>query len=173
MGWKAIQEHYKIEHTVHVVGDMICIGSPYVSKLITIKPDGTVEWGAMGASKNNNLSRYYAEMTCDKPKLRELISCEDRFSKSTNVYTYDGGSIIKKRCEKIGWPNCTHDGEKQFNNTHFANKKDAVLYAKEEAGAAIKNISTTIDSIKEKLAKFKTRHQEQKNFLAKLQADYP
>lgn len=174
MGWKAVKDYYRIRHIVQIRGGLICIGSGYVHDLIRVGLDGhQVEWGNLGPSSNDDLSRYYAEMTADRAKLRALIEAPDTFDESILVYTYDGGEIIEKQCEKPGYPNCTHDGELMYENTFFVDKAQAVAKAKREASLGIKYGQRSIDEAEQELAKRRSRHEREKANLAKLEAEYP
>lgn len=135
MGWKAIRDHYRIGHIVQVVPDKgICIGSAYVHDIIVIR-DGEIvrRWG----SGEGEIGRYLEEMDADPAKLAELAACEDQFEHSITVYTYEGGAIVEKQCEELGWPNVTHDGLIQFENTFSADRAEVLAWAKRDAEAGI------------------------------------
>jgi len=107
MGWKAVRDHYRIEHQVQVTDKGICIGSPYIHDIIVISLDrGEIvkryDPGS-GWSRNENLDRYQSEMDADPFKLAELVAAEDVFERSLPVYTYEGGDIIEKQCEALGY----------------------------------------------------------------------
>ena len=99
----------------------ICIGSGYIHDIIVISADrGEIVKRyepRRGWSSNENLVRYQAEMDADPLKLAELVAAEDVFERSIPVFTYEGGAIVEKQCEELGWPNVTHDGSMQFENT--------------------------------------------------------
>lgn len=174
MGWKNIKNHYRIVHIVAVhEGKGICIGSPYVHDLLTITSDGTVKWGNLGPSRNDDLARYHAEMTADPAKLVELMNSADTFSKSTTVYTYEGGEIIEKRCEKPGWPNVTHDGLLMYDNSFSTDKKKVVALAKGNAAAGIELAQDRVKELQADLRKAEGWLEEHTAALAKLNADYP
>jgi len=97
MGWKAVKDYYKIGHIVQVTPKGICIGSGYINDLIVISPDGEVHEGELGVSGNADLARYYAEMTDDKPKLRELVAAQDSFAASIPVYTFHGSDRLARK----------------------------------------------------------------------------
>lgn len=138
MGWKAIKEHYEIGHDVTVTDEGICIGSPYIHNLITIKPDGSLEQCLSGIGGNRDLVRYWEQMKSDPKKLVELLNQSDQFSRSIPVYTYCEGTVIEKYCEETGWPNVTHDGEMMYENTFFAERTHAVSACYEDAKLALK-----------------------------------
>lgn len=173
MSWKNIKDHYRIGHTVQIREGRICIGTGYVSDLIRVSFQGEVSWGNLGPSKNDDLARYYAEMTADLGKLRELIDSPDTFAASLPVYTYDGGKILEKQCEAYGYPNITHDGLLQYENTFSADRTEVVEWAKRNARYGIESGDRRREEIKEDAAKveeWRTRYVED---LATLEADYP
>lgn len=173
MGWKNIKDHYRIGHIVQIRDGRIAVGSGYVSDLIRVSFDGNVSWGNLGASKNDDLARYYAEMTADPKKLKELIDMPDTFTESLTVYTYDGGEIIEKKCEAYGWPNLTHDGQLQYENMHSADKLMVVKWAKQDSKLGIKAALERIAEIKKDLKKVEDWHSKEVSDLEKLERDFP
>ncbi len=171
MGFKTLKQHYRIGHTVCVTDKGICIGSPYIHNLIIVGLDGAIIKEDDGRC-NEDLKRYMAEMKADPAKLREVVQAKDTFEASIPVYTYDGGNIIEKMCEKPGWPNCTHDGDLMYENSYSTNKKKVVKWAKENAAIGIKWQSERVEEIKRDLAKLEARIKESQADLAKLEADY-
>ncbi len=172
MGFKKLKQHYRIEHTVCVTDKGICIGSPYIHDLIVIGLDGTIIKGDDGRS-NEDLKRYMAEMKADPAKLREVVLAKDTFDASITVYTYDGGEIIEKKCEKPGWPNVTHDGDLMYENTYSTDKAKVVERAKESAAAEIKWWPPRIKQQKKDLAEIEALLRKSQADLAKLEAEYP
>jgi hypothetical protein len=161
MGWKAIRDHYRIGHIVQVVEDKgICIGSPYVHNLITIRPDGTITPNRIiRDGEGGELGRYMAEMKADPEQLRRLIDQPDTFERAITVYTYEGGSIVERQCEELGWPNVTHDGFMQYENTYSPDRDLVRTWAisNAEAGVewrrtAVKEAEETLRNAKEGLA---------------------
>lgn len=136
MGWKAVKEHYRIDHAVQVTEAGICIGSPYIHNIIVIDQEGAIVKDD-DRTLNDKLMGYQAEMKADPETLRRLTCQKDTFEASIPVYTYRGAEIIKKYCEQPGWPNVTHDGDMMYENTFFAERKQAVEAAKRNCEAAI------------------------------------
>jgi len=145
MGWKAVRDHYRIKHDVQVVeGKGICIGSPYVHDIIVISLDRgeiTRVWNDDGRGE---LGRYVEEMRADPFKLAELVAAEDTFERSISVFTYEGGAIIEKQCEELGWPNVTHDGCMQFENTYSPDPGLVRIWAIDNAKAAIEGMRESV-----------------------------
>ena len=173
MSWKNVKDHYRIGHSVEMRNGKICIGSPYVSELIIVSPDGTVTWGKLGPSHNDDLARYYDEMTESRAYLRELIAAPDTFTASIPVYTYDGGNIIEKQCEALGWPNCTHDGMMMYENTFSTDKAKIVAIAKRNAACDVKMLKKRIVEEEERMDELRRSLASDEAALAKLNADYP
>lgn len=174
MGWKAVKDHYPIGHLVQVRDGRICIGSGYVYDLLHIDSDGSVAWGKLGPSDNHSdLQRYFAEMTADVAKLRELIETPDAFARSLVVYTWDGGQIIEKRAEALGWPNCTHDGELMYENTFSTDKETVVGWAKRSAELGIEAAQGSLHEALNRVLQCRSSLARERFELAQLDADYP
>ena len=151
MGWKKLKEHYRIEHIVQVTKKGICIGSPYIHDIIIIGIDGEIKKSY--TSSNEKLMRYQKEFDADPGMLRRMINEPDEFKRSISVFTYDGGEIIEKFCEELGWPNITHDGCLMYENTFSTDKSIVIEWAKRNAESYIKNLEMIIKETEEKLAK--------------------
>ncbi len=137
MGWKNVRDHYRIEHSVQVTSKGICIGSPYIHDLIVISLDGVVKKRDDGTC-NEDLRRYMAEFEEFPDVLKHLVTTPDTFTKSIKVYTYDGGDIIEKECEILGWPNVTHDGEMMYANTFSDDRITLIDWAILDARAGVR-----------------------------------
>ena len=173
MAWKNIKDHYRIEHIVRMQDGVIKIGSGYVPDLISVTLDGVVSWGSMGECKNEDIARYYSEMTSDLGKLRELIAAPDTFKRNLRVFTYKGSQIIEKQCEEYAWPNVTHDGLVMYANSYSPDKAKVVEWAKKNAECGIEWKQRRIAELKADLVKMKTLLSESKTDLEKLEADFP
>lgn len=173
MGWKNIKDHYRIGHIVQIREGKIAIGSGYVHDLIRITFDGQVSWGNLGPSSNDDLARYYEEMSADLSKLKELIDAPDTFGQSLPVYTYDGAEILEKQCEGYGWPNVTHDGCLMYDNSYSLDKKKVVQWAKRNADASVELTTDRIAEIRNDLTKAEARLARAKDARARLELDYP
>jgi len=151
MGWKTVKETYGIEHIVHVRNGDILIGSPYISNIVTISPDGEIKKRYSGG--NEDLTRVQSEMDADPAKLLEAVRAKDIFSVSNTVYTYNGGEILEKQCESYGWPNITHDGCLMYENTFSPDRREIILTAKREAAFGIKSYRRMIKEKEQELQK--------------------
>ena len=177
MGWKAIKEYYQIKHYVSLYdGEGICIGSPYVHDLITINP----ETGKLKPSiifdpgkEDDDLNRYWNDLSADPNKLLELIKQEDIFETSIPVYTYEGSEILEKFCEKPGWPNVTHDGYIMYENTFSTDKNKVIQWAKTEAAYSIKHFSQRVKEVESDLIKFRSFLSQAKADIKNLKLKYP
>lgn len=173
MGWKSVRDHYRIEHIVQVTDAGICIGSGYIHDIIVISVDrGEIvkryDPGA-GWSRNADLDRYQDEMDADPFKLAELVAAEDTFDRSIPVYTYEGGSIIEKRCEELGWPNVTHDGVIQYENTFSPDAGLVRTWAIDNAKAGIEWMTESVEEAERELQKRRDRLEQRKADLSQLE----
>ena len=157
MGFKTFKEHFGIKnHIVSVEEGFINIGSTYVSKLarINMETGEIIINDAFGAFLIDN----YPEMIRSTNQDRlALIKKEDKFQHSIPVYTFVNGQIIEKKCEELGFPNVTHDGEIMYENTHFTDKATAIHYALEDLNYKIVNYKESIADLEAKLAEKKSK----------------
>lgn len=146
MGWKNVKEHYHIGHFVQVTDKGICIGSGYVHDLIVISRDGEIVKQSEICRGSEDLERYVKELKSDPEKLKRLIAEPDTFTASITVYTYEGGEILEKQCEVLGWPNVTHDGQMMYENTYWTDRAKAV-------SRAMANALSWVDAMKERVVR--------------------
>lgn len=173
MAWKNLKDHYRIGHIVQIRDGIIGIGSSYVFDLIRVTFDGKVSWGNMGESRNDDLARYYAEMTADLAKVKELIDTPDTFSASLPVWTYDESEIQEKQCEAYGWPNVTHDGQMMYQNTFSPDRDKVIEWAKRNAACGVKSYKRMVKEAEARLAQTQQWLTESQAHLAKLETDWP
>ena len=170
MGWKAVRDHYRIEHQVQVTDKGICIGSPYIHDIIVISLDrGEIIRRWEGIRSNDHLARYLKEMDADPLKLAELVAAEDAFERSIPVYTYEGGDIIEKQCEALGYPNVTHDDCMQFENTFSPDPGLVRIWAIDNAKAGIEWMTEMVERDQRELTAKVERLNQRKLDLAKLE----
>lgn len=169
MGWKAVRDHYRIEHFVQVTDKGICIGSPYIHDIIVISLDrGEIvrRWGSGGGE----IGRYLDAMDADPFKLAELVAQADVFERSIPVFTYEGGDIIEKQCEELGYPNVTHDGCMQYENTFSPDAGLVRVWAIDSAKAGIEWMAEAVEDAQRELHKRVDRLNQRKDDLEKLTA---
>lgn len=171
MGWKRVKEHYRIEHIVQVSPNGICIGSPYVPKLIEVGFDGQII--ECYARSDSELMRYQAEIEADPETFRRLMREEDVFSASIPVYTFRGAEIIEKLCEEVGWPNVTHDGSLMYENGYSEDKATVVGWAKKSAARHLDYTNEHIEKSKRDLSRHHAKMSELLAIQAELDAAYP
>ncbi len=164
MGWKAIRDHYRIKHIVHMDGDDLLIGGAYVSEIIRVTPDGAVHEKGTMRPLDGDLARYVREIRDDAARYRELLASKDVFAASVPVYGWSGARIVEDFCEEYGWPNVTHSGALMWHGRFFVERDDAVRRA---VAGAIGRIS----SLGESVAELEGRLTERKAMLAGVQAD--
>lgn len=131
MGWKRVKDHYQISYLVHSneKGEVI-IGSLHVPKQIVINQKGRVAV-LYEPPRNSALAILIDSLKAEPEVLAELVSSGDTFAVSLPVFTYQGGALVELKCEALGYPNVTHDGQIQYENTHSADSDQVVRWAKE------------------------------------------
>lgn len=173
MGFKAFKEHFGIDdHIVSVHKEVIFIGSDYVSKLVGID----MQTGAILINEvfRGFLAQQYPKiLNATNEERLALIQIEDQFSQSIPVYTSCNGQVIEKQCEKLNFPNVTHDGEIMSSNTHYANKADAVEYAREDLHYRIKSYKESVADLEAQLAEKKDKLAESKRLMEEFNNTYP
>lgn len=172
MGWKAIRDHYRIGHIVHVREGDVLIGSPMVSQLVTIRPDGTIVPNSI-VRNDGVLNRYMDEMREDVPKLLDLMHSEDVFDASIPVFTWEGADIVEDACEEFGWPNVTHSGALMYENTFFLDRSDAVRKAFSSARYRIDAWGEHVEEARKSLIEKEKRLSGVQDDLARLTAEHP
>lgn len=173
MGWKNVKDHYQVQHAVQVTDAGICIGSPYIHNIIVIGLDGVVKKRYESGRTNEDLRRIQDTFDADPEKLKELVLSPDSFDKTIPVYTYDGGDILEKKCEELGWPNVTHDGLMMYENTFSRDKDTVVAWAKRNAGLYAKMAAENVDDAEARLAECRERLNKAEADRAKLEKDHP
>lgn len=173
MGWKALKEHFKIDHHVVVEGDKICIGSDYVHNLAEVQLTTGKVIPRQGAFSDFLETKYPALAAADPKVILALLEQPDVFKASIPVLTYDGAEILEKRCEALGWPNTTHDGLMQYENTFSADKAKVIAWAKRSAECAMEMASSRVADIEEELATARERLAARQEVARKLAEQYP
>ncbi|MGB0964487.1 MAG: hypothetical protein ACPGVY_17580 [Mycobacterium sp.] len=174
MGWKAIKQHFRIGHLVHVEKGMVCIGSPYISTIISIGPEGVPAQSQIGLYGNSELRRYWDEIEAAGPDaVRELIEQDDEFEKSLPVFAWDheSGSVVERKCEGYGWPNVTHCGVLMYENDHFADRADAVAYGLDNARSWVSYGKRELGEAEARVVKLRSELERREEDLAALLAD--
>lgn len=170
MGWKAVRDHYRIEHIVQVTSAGICIGSPYVHDIIVISTDRGEIIRRWDNARGDLIGRYLDEMDADPFKLAELVAQPDVFERSIPVFTYDGGEIIEKQCEELGYPHVTHDGCIQYENTFSTDPGLVRTWAIDNAKAGVEWMTETVEEAEKSLAERRARLEKRKADLRQLEA---
>ncbi|OWK41170.1 hypothetical protein PSOLE_35730 [Pseudomonas oleovorans subsp. oleovorans] len=172
MGWKALKDAYGITHNVCVTSVGICIGSGYVHDLVVVDPvSGRVrENEAFGRI----LSQYYPALAEASPaEILGQVQAEDTFEASIPVYTYEGAEIIEKRCEVLGWPNTTHDGDLMYDNKYSADRDVVIGWAKRSAMLEAKHLGEAIERLQIQLCDLQNRLASARTCRVRLDAEHP
>jgi hypothetical protein len=164
MGWKAVKDHYRIGHIVHMSGDDLLIGGAYVSEIIRVSPEGVVEEKPTMRPLDGELARYVYEIRGDASRFRGLLASKDEFTASTPVYGWSGSTIVEDFCEEYGWPNVTHSGALMWDGHFFLDRDDAVRRAVAGARGRMSSLAERVEELEEKLA-------ERKRMLAGAEGD--
>lgn len=172
MGWKSVKEAYRIGHIVKVVGDEIHIGSPYVGDLIRIDQSGKASLNRT-FDRRGDLGRYMDDMERDPAELLRLIHADDTFGETLAVYTWREGRIIEKRCEALGWPNVTTDGELMYENTFSASIDETIERARADGDAWVERTLEHVAEVEAKLDEAKARLARAREAVATLEASHP
>lgn len=164
MGWKAIKEHFKIEHIVHVSDGFIYVGSGHIPKAVQIdQKTGKVSEGEYSSSI---VKREFGAIFDASPDLiKELAQAEDKFATSVPVYTYQDGQIIEHQCEVPEWPNVTHDGQIMYENSFRPTKSEIIELAIRDAEAGISLGEDSISRLKQQINQEEKRLKEDRVYL--------
>lgn len=172
MGWKAVKEHYRIQHLVHTNQKGICIGSRYTPEIIVIGRDGRlVKPYRQGADPD--LSRYQREFDQDPELLRNLVETEDSFTSSVPVYTYDGATISEHFCEIPGRSQTTNCGRLMHPNSFSTDLELVVGWAKRNAHYSLCSAGDQVEDLKARLSIAEARSLKAKAVAESLNSDYP
>ena len=172
MGWKALKEAFGISHHVRVTPKGICIGSGYASDIVTID----TQTGEIHENETFSgfLRQHYPTLREVSPEeILKLIETPDTFSVDILVYTYEGGDILEKQCEALGWPNVTHDGCMMYENTFSTDKARVVRWAKHNAESAVVGMRDHIARIESDLAKARAALARYEGNRIQLESTYP
>lgn len=173
MGWKALKDHFKIEHHVVIEGDKLCIGSDYVHNLAEIQLATGVMIPRQGAFSDFLTTKYPALAAADPKDILALLEQPDVFEASIQVFTYDGAEILEKHCEALGWPNVTHDGLMQYDNTFSADKAKVIAWAKRSADVRAEMAGSRVADLEKELAAARERLAAQQAVVRQLAEQHP
>lgn len=173
MGWKAVKDHYQIGHIVHVRDGLLCIGSAYISEIISVHPDGRFKKRYDRAGGHADLMRYQHEIESDSGQFAALFAATDTFVQSLPVFTYERADIRELACEEYGFPNVTHCGEIMYENTHSPDKLQVIQWAKDNAQLGVRQTQRSIDAAEIDLRERRQLLADYRASLYQLEADYP
>jgi hypothetical protein len=171
MGWKTFKSHFQINHhIVQVAPDnpgRLHIG--YLGNLIEVDMATGVVTAEDGFS--SFLRTAYPALSKASPaEVLAQLEAEDVFETSIPVFTFDGGDIIEKRCEALGWPYLTHDGYLMHKNRYHPDKARVVEWALQDAEAGAKYMASCVGIAQRELARLEALKSSCEANLAKLQA---
>jgi hypothetical protein len=179
MGWKNVKEYYRLDYLVQVRRDgRITIGTTHYQSMIEIGADSRII--SYFNPIDDHVDRCVQEMLADPEKLKELILTPDTFSVSIPVYSCIGSKIIKEFCEKLGYPNVTHEGYLMLDAAYSTDIEELVRRTKKHKAREIGDLKKQLgekkqemETLKKDLANIRKYLPELLQDLAKLQFDYP
>lgn len=133
MGWKAFKQHFKLDNLIVQLsngGEFLYLGTEYLPKTFFLNLEsGEYKFhpDSLNLTELDEFASKLYELGTEKflSKTKELLELKDDFTNSITVYTCSGSEVIEKQCEKLGYPNVTHDGELMHNN-FFTSKNEAI-----------------------------------------------
>lgn len=149
-------------YTVHFEENKVCIGSPYVSHLLTVDTKTLSVKYALDTFRKGRDSLGSKNLTFIWDKLHELIQTGDLQRIITEndstvgmfpVYSVREGCLIESFTDEFGWPHSTHDGTLMYNNTFFKTKSEAIKDGIKEECSNIKRINEHIEQLRLDLIK--------------------
>lgn len=173
MGWKTFKDHFGLtKHTVCVdKGGDILVGSGYVSDLLRIHADGHI---VENKTFSGFLSRYYPDLkAASSEEIVSLIQAVDVFQETVPVFTFEGAEIVEKRCEALGWPNVTTEGDLMYENTYFRTRELAAAKAKASASSGLQFFKRRVADLSLQLEAAQADLAQCASNLAKLESDFP
>jgi len=162
MGIKALKQRFGIEHIVHKDGDELCIGSGYCPKLIMINLKTMEVTSSSIVTDHSELAGLKIRLSEAQAEgsLRRTVESPDTYSTTYTVFYESNGRILTTKCEKLGWPNITLDGELMYDNQHFKTRKEALVHARSGANGLLKwrceQFIHWLGELKKRLCVFKT-----------------
>jgi uncharacterized Zn finger protein (UPF0148 family) len=171
VGWKNIKERFGIAHIVFVEDVRMKVGSGDVRGLIEIDMNTGVvvvdpAWPEMK-------HKYRDLFDATPEEILALVAKPDTFESSLPVFTYRGAEIIEKACEQYGWPNATHDGEVQYDNTHSADRATVVAWAKQSAAAEVAWLAERLERARQEAREIEERLKAAKATAEQLAREHP
>ena len=171
MGWKNIKQHYRIEHIVQMRDGDFHIGSPYISDIIVVNPNGVTK--KRFTDSMEPLARYQREIDESAFVFTELLRSEDQFDNNIVVYTYKDDIVIEEKCEELGWPNLTHSGKIMYENT-FSTDRDIVIgWMMRNAMARVELVDSVLKEREQELAVYTERVRDAHRILNNIEREYP
>ncbi|MBP7824848.1 MAG: hypothetical protein KA011_06535, partial [Pseudomonas sp.] len=79
----------------------------------------------------------------------------------------------EKRCEALGWPNTTHDGQLMYENMFSADRDVVIGWAKRSAELETKHLGEAILRMQDQLFDLQNRLAEARSHSERLAAEHP
>lgn len=172
MGWKALKEHYQIEHLVTVQQEYICIGSNLCRNLAMIDTEtGKIVPNSTFADFLPD--NYPTLASASDAERLALIEQADQFKASIPVFTFGDGKIIEKQCEATGHPNVTHDGILMYHNRFTTDRNQAVSWAMNDLESWKATLTECIERLEREIDEKQEELEVTIRQLSYLQREYP
>lgn len=169
---RALKARLKCNHIVHVSKGKLCIGSPLVSKIISIDPIALSMEFTFGGERttdpkisNTELRRIWNELKVliKSGQFVEYISGFDEISNPLPVFCFRHDALIKEFTDQYGWPNITVEGVLMHDNEYFTTAAAAIDNYRANTQARIEMERERVGSLEEEIS-------ERKSLLAKLES---
>jgi hypothetical protein len=157
------------KYAVHFRDGKVCIGSPYVSELITVHAETMQIKYALDTFHEGRKSIHSKKLEfiwdkllefIESGELKTIIENNDSTEGMFPVYSCKEGKIRQQFADVFGWPNPTHDGEMMYDGTFFKTETEAIEYG-------IKDLTGWCMHFKEHVAKLEGEIVEEKSRLEK------
>lgn len=174
MGWKRIRQHYRVDEAhaiVKIKEGRVHFGSGYMGSILVVDPDGRIHERRDALS--GSIAKCAAMIGEDPATFRAMFEQRDEFDRSITVFTWDEDRILEKRCEAIGWPNVTHDGDLMADNRYSTDRQTVIDWAKEDAASAVAAYRRHLVEIEQKMAEAMRNLAHADQVLNRLRGDHP
>lgn len=171
MGWKAVKEHFNIQHPVHLLEGRLCIASFFNSEQMSFDAQGQVVKPYLGT--NDEMSKYFQDIQLNREKFVELLKAPDVFGPSVDVFIYVLGSgLLELKAETPQYPGVTHCG-RLIHDYFETDKEKAVVRGKNSLVSSEHNTRNIVEELERKLKGMLDYRDEILFGQAELERQYP
>ncbi len=169
MRLRALNKILQTKYILHNSGGCLCIGSPFLPKIITVNAETLEIKYAFAQGWEDQRASLAREPKTENNKellhiwdwLEDIIECgdirvylegKDDIENPITVYSVEGTRIVEHITDALEWPNTTDDGVLMYNNTFTPNYQKAVNMAISEATAWIDMLKEDVARLQSELA---------------------